>query len=146
MDENLAIIVYREQAPPLHQRNWKTLFLEKRSAWGQEWQVFIFGHALLEKLLRPYPSLTAHCLCVKAEALNWTLVDDTLWQWLVTRHPELQSSNQAETSSQIVRLSTKDLTPLPLMGIPGWWKGNADPCFYEDQTIFRASGARGKIR
>ncbi|MFZ9315588.1 MAG: DUF3025 domain-containing protein [Burkholderiaceae bacterium] len=71
---------------------------------------------------------------------------DTLWKGLVTRHPELQSSNQAETSSQIVRLSTKDLTPLPLMGIPGWWKGNADPCFYEDQTIFRASGARGKIR
>ncbi|HMM24565.1 MAG TPA: DUF3025 domain-containing protein [Pseudoxanthomonas mexicana] len=29
------------------------------------------------------------------------------------------------------------LTPLPVLGVPGWWDGNADPAFYADAAVFR---------
>ena len=32
---------------------------------------------------------------------------------------------------------TKDLSPLPLMGVPGWWGGGQDEAFYADKDVFR---------
>ena len=29
------------------------------------------------------------------------------------------------------------LTPLPVLGVPGWWPDNADPGFYADTSVFR---------
>jgi hypothetical protein len=31
----------------------------------------------------------------------------------------------------------RDLSPLPLMGIPGWCADNEDPAFYGNTRIFR---------
>jgi len=33
-------------------------------------------------------------------------------------------------------LTTADYTPLPVLGIPGWWK-DQNPGFYADQSVFR---------
>ena len=33
--------------------------------------------------------------------------------------------------------STKPFTPLPLLGVPGWWAPNDDAAFYDDDTVFR---------
>jgi hypothetical protein len=33
-------------------------------------------------------------------------------------------------------LSTAGFTPLPVLGVPGWWQGQ-DEAFYLDQTVFR---------
>jgi len=34
-------------------------------------------------------------------------------------------------------LSGRSLSPLPILGIPGWWAGNEDPRFYENKSYFR---------
>ena len=35
-------------------------------------------------------------------------------------------------------LATKPFTPMPVLGVPGWWPDNEDPQFYEDPLVFRA--------
>lgn len=123
-DENAALL----QAPePLWQalraRDWHRLFIDERSWWAQA-RLRLFGHALLEKLVLPYKSITAH---VFVEPVPMALGDDPVaWDgWLADR---LQASH----------LATKPYTPLPVLGVPGWWTANAQADFYDDPQVFRA--------
>ena len=34
-------------------------------------------------------------------------------------------------------LATKPFTPLPVLGVPGWWPANQAPAFYDDVHVFR---------
>jgi hypothetical protein len=34
-------------------------------------------------------------------------------------------------------LAGKPFTPLPVLGVPGWWPGNEDFSFYDDAQVFR---------
>ena len=34
-------------------------------------------------------------------------------------------------------LRQKPFTPLPVLGVPGWWQDNQDPAFYGDAGVFR---------
>jgi Protein of unknown function (DUF3025) len=34
-------------------------------------------------------------------------------------------------------LGAKPFTPLPVLGVPGWWPANEDPAFYADVGVFR---------
>ena len=38
-------------------------------------------------------------------------------------------------------LASKPFTPLPLLGVPGWWPGNTNFCFYDDSDVFGRRGA-----
>lgn len=113
-DENAAVL----QAPAelldaLRQRDWHGLFITRRSDW-QSARLFIFGHALLEKLLQPRKAITAHVWAVEE------LTDAALASSLT---PE--------------RLTSKPFLPLPVLGVPGWWSANEDPSFYADSEVFR---------
>lgn len=104
-------------------REWRSAFVEHRQAW-EETRVLICGHAILEKFLDPYKSVTAQAvyLC-DSEPRAIEEVDKLLAETLLDG--ELMSS-------------PKDLLPLPLMGIPGWWPhGAQDAAFYADQGVFR---------
>ena len=35
------------------------------------------------------------------------------------------------------RLAAKPYTPLPVLGIPGWWAANQNFSYYEDSLVFR---------
>jgi hypothetical protein len=35
------------------------------------------------------------------------------------------------------RLASKPFTPLPVLGIPGWWAENENFSFYDDSLVFR---------
>lgn len=121
-DENAALL----QAPePLWQallaRDWQRLFLDLRPLWAQA-RLQLFGHALLEKLVVPYKSITAH---VYAVPVPMGLEGDPAWDaWLA-------DSLAAE------RLRHKPFTPLPVLGVPGWWPDNQDAVFYADTDVFR---------
>lgn len=122
-DENAALL----QAPDaiwqaLIERDWQRLFVELRPLWPQA-RLVLFGHALLEKLVSPYKSITAH---VYRAPVPQALGDDlAAWDaWLAGR---LQSQE----------LARKPFTPLPVLGVPGWWPANQDPLFYADATVFR---------
>lgn len=126
-DENAALL----QAPdPLWQallaRDWSRLFVELRPLWAQA-RLVLFGHALLEKLVLPYKSITAHVWRAPVPAaLGEDLAD---WDaWLAT---QLHAHE----------LAAKPFTPLPVLGVPGWWPANAEPGFYADAGVFRPKAA-----
>lgn len=108
----------------LAERDWETAFQTHRTDWGSGLQVIVCGHALLEKFLAPYKSITAHALLLNAPGrLTGSGLDDLLGRAL--REHNLFNSSAG-------------LSPLPLMGIPGWWEaGGQDPAFYQDRTVFR---------
>jgi hypothetical protein len=99
----------------LRRREWRTAFVTHRAAWAEA-QVVCFGHALLEKLVRPWPGITAHVWVVPPG------VDAP--QWLAERFDADRP------------LQRPDL-PLPVLGIPGWWPANEDAAFYDDVSVFR---------
>lgn len=122
-DENAALL----QAPPalwsaLMARDWQRLFASGRDLWQQA-RLVVFGHALMEKLVQPYKSITAHVL---TWAVPESLGNDlSAWDaWLA-----------GELSRQ--PLVPKPFTPLPVLGVPGWWPDNETPGFYADTTVFR---------
>ena len=108
-------------------RDWSRLFVELRPLWAQS-TLLLFGHALTEKLVAPYKSITAHVLRLPVPA---DLPADAAaarvhpWDdWLAGQlTPEW--------------LATKPYTPLPVLGRPGWWPANEDPDFYADAQVFR---------
>jgi len=120
-DENAALL----QAPDalwsaLRERRWHDLFVTHRAQWAHA-RLVLFGHALLEKLVQPYKSITAHVLDLPVpmplQRADWDA-------WL---HTQLTPE----------RLVCKPFVPLPVLGTPGWWVANQDPVFYADATVFR---------
>ncbi len=110
----------------LAQRQWRTLFCEQRAALVGHMQFVVVGHALLEKMLQPYPALTGKCLLLETPDLILSAIP----------------LNQIQTQAKLAldRLITPDiLVPLPLLGIPGWDERNAHPGYYDNATIFRPS-------
>ncbi|MFK8030054.1 MAG: DUF3025 domain-containing protein [Gammaproteobacteria bacterium] len=112
-------------------RNWKGAFQDLSPAWRDHVRVFICGHALLEKYLSPYKSITAHAVLVKLDSACFT-----------TDRSDLRKTLDESLALQLQRESliktTADLSPLPLAGIPGWWKeGEQDDVFYADKSVFR---------
>ena len=120
-DENAALLF----APPfmweaLQHKQWQKLFVTHRDDW-QQTQLVLFGHALLEKLLKPYKGITAHVLCVPMPTLS---IDAEVDTWLCQQ-------------LTVESLMSKPFVPLPLSGVPGWWAANQVPDFYEDKKVFR---------
>jgi hypothetical protein len=121
-DENAALM----QAPSmlidaLRRRDWHALFVQHRAAWVQA-RIELFGHALIEKLVRPRPPITAHVWLVPSG-----VVDMAGWM---------------AGSLDPVSLATRPFLPLPVLGVPGWWPDNAAPGFYLDTSVFRPPGTR----
>lgn len=127
-DENAVLL----QAPDelwqaLIARDWQRLFVDLRPLWARA-RVVLFGHALLEKLAAPYKSITGHVYC---EPVPLLLGDDlAAWDtWLSAR-------------LNAVELAAKPFTPLPVLGVPGWWAANEDSDFYADVGVFRPVRSR----
>ncbi len=122
-DENGALLMApRDMWDALAARDWKTLFVTRRGRWAQA-RLLLFGHALLEKLAAPRKPITAH-VYQGPDALE-SIADADRW---------LADAMQAE------QWSAKPFAPLPVLGVPGWWGGNADDCFYDDPLVFRPAG------
>lgn len=123
-DENAALL----QAPAplwdaLGERDWHRLFITLRPLWAQA-RLVLFGHALMEKLVTPYKSITAHVLHTP---VPMSIGDDAgAWDAWLARH------------LSAARLAAKPFTPLPVLGVPGWWTANEEPGFYADAAVFRA--------
>lgn len=122
-DENAVLM----QAPDalwnaLIARDWTRLFVDLRSLWTQA-RLVLFGHALLEKLVAPYKSITGH---VFREPVPLALGHDlAAWdRWLAQRLADTE-------------LGAKPFTPLPVLGVPGWWPANQAVDFYTDTQVFR---------
>ncbi|HEU4852658.1 MAG TPA: DUF3025 domain-containing protein [Telluria sp.] len=132
-DENAALLVVADSreghalVEALRAHEWRAALLEGRPHFAAHAELMLFGHALMEKLVAPRKAITAHTrvLFVGADyfgleaAERIAFVDDAV------------SRELAEDE-----LSTACFTPLPVLGVPGWWEGQ-DEAFYADATVFR---------
>ncbi|HEY1226257.1 MAG TPA: DUF3025 domain-containing protein, partial [Ramlibacter sp.] len=133
-DENAALLVVRDDAQglaladALRGHRWREALLERRAMFGRDAELWLFGHALMEKLVAPRKAITAHVLVLRAPASFFALPWDERRAWIDT-----------QAASQLARqdLATGSFTPLPVLGVPGWWPGQ-DEAFYADDSVFRA--------
>ncbi len=102
---------------------WQTLFCEHRPDVESMMHFVVLGHALLEKALAPYPSMTGKCLILNSPTLD----------------PDSVEQQAVKTLGSIA--SPQQLSPLPIQGIPGWDAENADDAYYANQKIFRPRAA-----
>ena len=119
-DENGALL----QAPDalwqaLRSRDWQRLFIDLRPLWGQA-RLVLVGHALMEKLVAPRKPMVAHVYQAPVAIKSIANMD----AWLAQ---EIQPQPWA----------AKPFSPLPVLGVPGWWPANEVPGFYADTQVFR---------
>ena len=127
-DENAALFLTSDDdlVDALRKHRWKELFLMRRDAFSCKYEVRLFGHALMEKLARPYKAITAHAWIIRTGAEYFALDPEEKRAWI-----------DATVSRQLSSgLATADFSPLPVLGIPGWWPVQ-DQHFYDDAAVFR---------
>lgn len=119
-DENGALL----QAPDvlwqaLRSRDWQRLFIDLRPLWAEA-RLVLVGHALMEKLVAPRKPMVAHVYQAPVAIKSIANMD----AWLAQ---EIQPQPWA----------AKPFSPLPVLGVPGWWPANEVPGFYADTQVFR---------
>jgi len=137
--DECGVIVYSTQTAPLQalsRRDWQQAFTDDTAElWGTTVHAAIFGHAMLEKYLNPYKSMTAKAVLVEIDAASGCLNRETNIRML-----DHYLAEQLENTSLLS--NPVELTPLPLAGIPGWWTSTSQsPDFYADHKVFRAPPA-----
>ena len=103
----------------LRDRDWQSLFWHQRAAVTAQMQFVVVGHALLEKMLQPYPSVTGKCLLLEDNSTGAVSIEATASAAL----PTIGAPSQ--------------LAPLPILGIPGWDPLNAQAAYYANSAVFR---------
>jgi hypothetical protein len=137
LDESGVIVVYAntELAELLRDFQWKELFWQRREQVRASMEFYLIGHGLYEKALQPYVGMTGQglLLVVEQEFFSWsqkqqlTHLDNLLADYLAT--PEHCRS-------------TRDLSPVPLLGVPGWTTDNCSETYYDNTEYFRSGRRR----
>jgi hypothetical protein len=114
---------------------WKTLFAERRAEVVTNMRFYLFGHSMLEKALDPYVGVTAKAILF--------LVDDA---FMTSNHvAQMKHIDRRATAWMMDEnnlSSSKNFSPLPWLGVPGWWGENESPTFYDDAQYFRSGRVR----
>lgn len=135
-DENAALVVSSDPLllHALREHDWKSVLLKSPGRFSSDCDVVLFGHALVEKLLAPYKSITAHA---------WTVEVETAWFDL---SPEQRIADLDGRVAMQIRdgFNSADFCHLPVLGVPGWWPGQ-DLAFYEDAEFFRPRRLRKTV-
>ncbi len=129
-DEGGAIVVLRDAAllDAWNSHDWHALFYGQREAWRDgRAHVIVFGHALLEHALQADPIHTAKCVAVLLDAPDASALSDA---------SIIEKVATAIAKGDLMQ-DPQELRPLPLSGIPGWYRGAQDVGFYRTADCFR---------
>jgi len=129
-DESGVVVLYSDDdlANLLRGHQWHDLFLTRRQAVIERMKFVIFGHSLYEKALKPYVGFTGKGLLLRVEETFFEMTEEVQMKTLDGLMANRFSAGQ---------LSSKDFSPLPLLGVPGWWKDNENAIFYANTRYFR---------
>lgn len=114
---------------------WKELFWLRREELASKLKLITFGHALYEKGLSPYVGMTANCILFHVDEDILLQTNQQQLDWIDRELSELFTEGKPYKTP-------KDLTPFPLLGLPGWDKENGMESYYENVKYFRSG--RGK--
>jgi len=130
VDESGVIIVSSKTYLIQLLRNfeWKQLFWKERDAALASMRFFVIGHGLYEKALHPYIGMTGKGIIFD--------VNDTFFR--LSLPDQLQYVDSMLERFLLKSLSSNaDLTPIPLLGYPGWTEENAQEAYYDNKKYFR---------
>lgn len=119
----------------LREFRWKRLFWDRRGDVVESMRFCVFGHAIYEKALQPYQGVTARALI--ADVAPAVIAASP-----ASRLAELDSRAADYFSNAEVLASTRYLSPLPVLGVPGWEPANSCERYYDDETQFRPGRLR----
>jgi hypothetical protein len=102
----------------LEAAQWRELFWDRRDDVRRAMRILVFGHAVLENALSPWPGITCKALCLASSADP----DDAAAGWL--------RGLPADATPRL-------LPSVPVFGYPGWLPQSDTPGFYEDPRYFR---------
>lgn len=150
-DESGAVFVTSDAsvAQALQNFDWQNALVNSRPYWDNPLSlkqikeattaVYIFGHATLEQLVEPRKPICSHCKIV--------LIDEDFFELsLPERLAYLDDRLVVEVANWLDNddVTPRDLSPLPILGIPHFWAENADRTFYEDTFVFRSGRRKAK--
>ena len=137
LDESGVVVAYCDETFPqlLQHHQWQQLFVAQRSQWGSQISAITFGHAIYEKALAPYIGFTAKAWLQPVSA--------DFFQQSAQQQMQALDRLLAERLSDPQQLTQpRDLSALPVLGVPGWWPDNVDPAFYDNRDYFRPARSR----
>ena len=109
---------------------WTELFWHRRSEIAVSMVFFVFGHALYEKALAPFSGVTGRAVVVEVDA-NFSGLSHG------AQHALLDRQVAARINDRACFLTTRELAPVPVFGIPGWDENNARREYYDNTLYFR---------
>jgi len=139
LDECGVLILYRQQhtnvLEMLREQHWQAAFVSHRQQWqGQSsepaFAAMMFGHANYEMATRPFIGLTGKMLAL-------AVPDEFFSQSLRQRIDFIDTTLSEQIANQGILFDPQQLTPLPLLGVPGWYTANSLPEFYQNTDYFR---------
>lgn len=140
LDESGVIVAYAdaELAGLLQHFRWRELFWEQREQVKNSMGFYLFGHGLYEKALQPYVGMTGQGLLVAVEQDFFGC----------TRHEQLAHLDGllADYLADPAHcLMTRELSPVPLLGVPGWCPDNEYASYYDNTDYFRPARRAGSM-
>lgn len=108
---------------------WKELFWQQREEVGRHMRFHLFGHSLYEKALFPHLGITAKALILPVET---SLLNAPLREQLAA----LDLATAKRLSHPGALFDPTLLSPLPFLGVPGWWPDNRNEAFYDNENYF----------
>ena len=125
----MVVSTSKDNLQALAQRRWKDAFLS--DDFSTSTNVLVCGHAMLEKFLAPYKSMTAKALLLHVN-------EDTMQLPRGKLLARVDAFVAEEMLAGTLLTAPSGLSPLPLAGVPKWWPCESqDELFFDDQQVFR---------
>jgi hypothetical protein len=109
---------------------WKELFWQQRAAVIKRMRFYLFGHALYEKALQPFAGVTGRGVLFEVAQGFFKLP-------LARQLHELDAQLAGHIADPARFLATRELAPVPLLGVPGWCADNEQERYYDNAAYFR---------
>jgi len=148
LDESGIIIACSDEnlLEDLKNHCWQQLFVENRNRWWSHQRrksshqrpqqgnksigAFVFGHGMYEKSFKPFIGFTGKAYCIKVDTGFYD--NDKLTQYAILDKQLCHDIQRHNTLS-----NSEHLSPIPILGIPGWSDDNKAPEYYNNKNYFR---------
>ncbi|MEK6591933.1 MAG: DUF3025 domain-containing protein [Pseudomonadota bacterium] len=114
----------------LREFSWKELFWHNRACVESSMRFYLFGHALYEKALSPYTGLTGRGIFLEVN-------EDFFETGITAQTARLDALLEKRLFDTGAWRTTRELAPVPILGVPGWCADNECAAYYDNTGYFR---------
>jgi hypothetical protein len=120
----------------LREFRWKELFWHNRARVASHMRFYLFGHALYEKALHPYAGITGRGILFEVN-------ENFFGAGTGAQIAQLDAMLEKSLLDEGAWKATRELAPVPVLGVPGWCPDNERSEYYDNTDYFRPGRSRG---